>query len=187
MKRVSFRDGLILLGILLMMLLPFVATGWYVAHKHQWAHSRLEEVEPRYARLLGLDAQRPDIAAVRAQADAARAQYTYPASQDANQSGNAAQQRIRDIFSSAGLQVISSQVMPPKEEKGFDRIPITVRTEGEMLAVHSALAVLSSQMPVIIINELEILLPGGLSNANPRFTPRLSASFSLSVLKERSR
>lgn len=48
-----------------------------------------------------------------------------------------------------------------------------MRTEGEMLAVQSALAVLSNQVPVIIINELEILLPGGLSNANPKVTPRL--------------
>ena len=75
--------------------------------------------------------------------------------------------------------------MPPKDEKIFDRIPITVRTEGEMLAVQSALAVLSNQVPVIIINELEILLPGGLSNANPKVTPRLAASFNLSVLRER--
>ena len=54
-----------------------------------------------------------------------------------------------------------------------------------MLAVQSALAVLSNQVPVIIINELEILLPGGLSNANPKVTPRLAASFNLSVLRER--
>ena len=185
MKRISPREGLVLAGFLIVLLLPFLALGWYVAHKHQWAQARLEELEPRYARLLGLEAQRPDIVAALAQADAARAQYTYPASQDANQSGNAAQQRIRDIFSSAGLQVISSQVMPPKDEKIFDRIPITVRTEGEMLAVQSALAVLSNQVPVIIINELEILLPGGLSNANPKVAPRLAASFNLSVLRER--
>ena len=185
MKRISPREGLVLAGFLIVLLLPFLALGWYVAHKHQWAQARLEELEPRYARLLGLEAQRPDIVAALAQADAARSQYTYPASQDANQSGNAAQQRIRDIFSSAGLQVISSQVMPPKDEKIFDRIPITVRTEGEMLAVQSALAVLSNQVPVIIINELEILLPGGLSNANPKVAPRLAASFNLSVLRER--
>ena len=95
MKRISPREGLVLAGFLIVLLLPFLALGWYVAHKHQWAQARLEELEPRYARLLGLEAQRPDIVAALAQADAARAQYTYPASQDANQSGNAAQQRIR--------------------------------------------------------------------------------------------
>lgn len=185
MKRVSTGEGLVLAGFLIVMLLPFIALGWYVAHKHQWAQARLEELEPRYARLLGLEAQRPEIVAALVQADAARALYTYPASQDANQSGNAAQQRIRDIFSGAGLQVISSQVMPPKDEQSFDRIPITVRAEGEILAVQSALAVLSNQVPVIFINELEILLPGGLSNVNPKVAPRLAVSFSLSVLRER--
>lgn len=186
MKSISSRQALVLAGSVVFLVLPFLLLGWYVAGKHLWAQERLEELTPRHARLLGLEAQRADIAAVLAQAESARSQYTYPASQDVNQAGNAAQQRIRDIFSSAGLQVISSQVLPPKEEKNLDRIPVTVRTEGEMLALQSALAVLSSQMPVIVINELDVQLPGGLSNAHPKMAPRLAASFNLSVLRERS-
>lgn len=186
MKNISSRQGLVLTGTVIVLLLPFILLGWYVADKHLWAQARLEELTPRHARLLGLEVQRADIAAVLVQAEAARSQYTYPAAQDANQAGNAAQQRIRDIFSSSGLQVISSQVLPPKDEKNLDRIPITVRAEGEMLAVQSALAVLSSQVPVIVINELDVQLHGGLSNTNPKVTPRLATSFSLSVLRERS-
>lgn len=186
MKIARYRESMVVGASMVAMLLPFIVLGGYMAQKHQWAQERLDELRPRYARLLGLEVQRADIAATLARADAARAQYTYPATQDANQAGNSAQQRIRDIFTSAGLQVNSSQVLPPKDEKGFDRIPVVVRVEGEMLAVQSALAVLSSQTPVIVINDLDVQLPGGLANASPKFAPRLTVTFSLSVLRERT-
>ena len=186
MRRVSSREVAILMGTLALIMLPVALLGWYVVGKHQWAQQQLEQLEPRYARLLGLEAQRAEIETVKAKASAARTQFVYPSTQDANQTGNSAQQRVRDIFSAAGLQVISSQVLPAKEEKGFDRIPLTLRTEGELLAVQSALAVVSSQLPVIVINELEVQVQGGIANQNPKVAPKLSAQFSLSVLRERS-
>jgi len=186
MKRISSREGLILVCTVALAIFPLALLGWYVAERHVNAETQLAQMEPRYARLLGLEAQRTDIEAVLSRASEARSQYIYPASQDANQTGNAVQQRIRDIFSAAGLQVISSQVLPAKDEKGFDRIPLTVRTEGEMLALQSALAVLTSQLPIIVINDLDIQLQGGYANSDPKVAPRLSAQFGLSVLRERT-
>lgn len=93
---------------------------------------------------------------------------------------------MRDIFSSAGLQILSSQALPAKTEKGFDRIALSVRAEGDMLAVQSALAVLTSQSPAIVIDDLDIQLQGSLSNADSKTAPRLGANFSLSVLREPS-
>ncbi len=186
MNPLKSRDTMVLATTVMVLLLPLALLGYYMADKHQWAQSQLAELEPRYARLLGLEAQGAEMAELLGRAQAARAKYVYPASQDATQAGNAAQQRVRDIFSSAGLQVISSQVLPPKEEKGFDRIPLAVRTEGEWLAVQSALAVLSSQVPIIVINELDLQVQGGLGNTAGAQAPRLAAQFSLSVLRERS-
>ncbi len=171
---------------LIVVCLLLVGGVWYVLQKHSWAQNRLAQLEPRYARLLGLEAQHTDLQQALQRASALRTQYVYPAVQDEAQTGNQAQQKVRDIFSAAGLQIVSSQVLPAKEEKGFDRIPLVVRTEGELLAVQSALAVLGSQQPVIVINELEIQVPGGLGNLNLKFSPRLAAQFSLSVLRERS-
>lgn len=185
MQRTNLRQGALLIGSIFVCLLPFVMAGGYVMHKHQWAQVRLEELEPRYARLAGLKEQQADIGAALERALVMRAQYVYPAVADANQTGNMAQQRVRDILSAAGLQVVSSQVLPAKEEKGFDRIPLSVRAEGEWLAVQSALAVLGSQTPVILINELDIQIPGGLANLNTKVAPRLAATFNLSVLRER--
>ncbi|RYH36523.1 MAG: general secretion pathway protein GspM [Alcaligenaceae bacterium] len=185
MRKLQIRKLALVIGTLLVVLTPLILGGWYVASKHQWASGNLATLEPRHARLLGLEAQHEEIASVLAKADQMRAQYTYPATQDSNQTGNVAQQKVRDIFSAAGLQIRSSQVLPPKEEKGFDRIPLTLRTEGDLIAVQSALAVLSSQLPIIILDDLEIQVVGGLASANPKFTPKLTAQFGISILRER--
>lgn len=186
MNFLKSRDSVVLAITVMVFLLPLALLSYYMVQKHQLVQSRLAELEPRYSRLLGLEAQGTEMADVLARAQAARVKYVYPASQDVNQAGNAAQQRVRDIFSSAGLQVISSQVLPPKVEKGFDRIPLAVRTEGEWLAVQSALAVLSSQVPIIVIDELDLQVQGGLGSTAAKQAPRIAAQFSLSVLRERS-
>ena len=186
MNSLKARHNLVLAGTALVLLLPLVLLGGYVTQKHQWAEQRLAELEPRYARLLGLEAQKAHIDAALLQVSALRAQYVYPSTQDAAQTGNAAQQRVRDIFSSAGLQILSSQALPAKSEKGFDRIPLSVRAEGDMLAVQSALAVLTSQSPAIVIDDLDIQLQGNLTNADGKTAPRLGANFNFSVLREPS-
>lgn len=171
--------------VALVLLLPLGGIGLYIFQKHQWAQARLQELEPRYARMVGLGAQRTEVAEVLAQARGLRGKYAYPADQDSTQAGNAAQQKLRDILSSAGLQLSSSQVLPLKAGKGYDRIPLTVRAEGEWLAVQSALAVLSTQTPVVVLEDFDIQLLGGLGNNNPKLQPKLAVNFSFSALKEK--
>lgn len=185
MKKLRMREWALVVGSLLLVLVPLAVAGWYVFDKHRWAEDNMAKLEPRHARMLGLQAQGEEIASVLAKANQMRAQYIYPSTQDSNQTGNVAQQKVRDIFSAAGLQIRSSQVLPPKEEKGFDRIPVTFRTDGDLIAVQSALAVLSSQMPIMILDDLDIQVIGGLAVANPKFAPKLSAQFGISVLRER--
>ena len=186
MSHSALRRGLIAAVVIAIILLPLVWGGMYVWGKHTWVRGNLERIEPRHARLLGLESQGADLAGLIQRAQALRTQYVYPATQDDAQTGNLAQQKVRSIFASAGLQVSSSQVLPSKENKGLDRIPISVRVEGDMLALQSALAVLSSQQPAIFLEELNIQLVGSLSQANNRVAPKLAAQFSFSVLRERS-
>ena len=185
MNTLAVRRTALVVLLLAFVLLPVIGGAVYVRTKHAWGKERLAQMDPRYARLLGLESQRGELEAARQRATELRAQYVYPAALDGTQTGNQAQQKVRDLFSSAGLQVITSQVLPPKEEKGFDRIPLVLRAEGELLGLQSALAVLGAQQPVIVINELDVQVLGGLANINPKLPPRLSAQFTLSVLRER--
>ena len=185
MNQAHVRRIGILASIAALVLLPMAWGGLYVWRQHQWVAENLARVEPRHARMLGLQAQQAELAQSLQNATALRQQYVYPVSQDEAQTGNLAQQKVRGILSAAGLQIISSQVLPPQEGDRFDSIPLSVRAEGDMLALQSALAVLSSQQPAIFLDELGIQLIGSLTQANHKFAPKLGIQLSLNVLRER--
>ena len=104
-------------------LLVFTA-GSYVYNKHQWASQRLSEFEPRYARLAGLERNHDNLAQALAQSQAMQSWYLHPPGVDGTQTGNEVQQRIRSLLTSAGMTVVSSQVLPIKQEQGLERIPL---------------------------------------------------------------
>lgn len=180
MKRMISPEALLLVLIALAVVLPLALGGVFVFQKHQWAQNQLAELEPRHARLQGLQESAQNLASAQAQTRDLLAQYVYGADQDASQVGNSAQQRIRDIFTAAGLQIVSSQVLPPKAEKTVDKIPLSVRIEGDLIALQSALAVLSSQTPAITVNGLNVQTMGTVKADAPQ---RLAGQFDLFVLR----
>jgi general secretion pathway protein M len=173
--------GLLALALLTMALLLGVA-AFVVKGIQQRAEQRLADIEPRHARLLGLQASQATLHGAIEKVQSLRAQWAYPSTQDAAQAGNTAQQRVREIFMGAGLQVLSSQVLPPKEDKDFDRIWLTLRTEGDAMALQSALALLSAQQPVLMVSELEVQAQSN----QPNMAPRLAVQWTLSVMRARS-
>ena len=181
MKQFVIREKAALAVSLLVLVLPLALAGWYVFQKHRWAQDRLQELEPRYARMLGMEAHTEDLEKARNEARNLLTRYTYPASRDVSQAGNDAQQRVRNIFSAAGLEIVSSQVMPAKTEKSFDRIPLAVRTEGELLALQTALVGLTGQSPAILVDGVAVQTIGAVKADKPQ---RLGVQFNLSVLRE---
>ena len=167
-----------------LLLIPLISVAWYIYHKHQWAQMRLVELEPRYARLKGLDLHREEIETALKTAVKIRAAYAYPAGQDSVQTGNAAQQKVRELLTAAGLTVVSSQVLSFKPEGGFDRIPLSVRAEGDLLAVATALSILNEQLPVLLLNDVEVRNQGNLQSMNVKVAPRIALQLNLSVLRE---
>lgn len=150
MKKIGRRDLAVVLVTLVLVLTPLILVGGYLYSKYQWATHRIAEVEPRHARLSGLMAHKDSLARAHAQAAERLAQYLHPVGQDANQVGNDVQQRIRSVLSTAGLSIVSTQVLVAKDEKNFERIPLAVRAEGDMMAVQLALAALDEQKPAIL-------------------------------------
>lgn len=185
--RVS-KDVALVVASILLALAPLAAGGIYVYQKHLWAEGLMTQLEPRYARLTGLELQKSELEDIRKRVLQAQTEYVYPASMDVSQAGNAAQQHVREIFAAAGMQISSSQVLQPKDEKGYDRIALKVQAEGELLALQSVLTVLGSQKPVIIIDGVTIQLLGSLNTpSSAKQAPvRLTTQFSLSVLKDRT-
>ncbi|MFE8643458.1 type II secretion system protein GspM [Sphingomonas sp. NCPPB 2930] len=176
------QDRLALLAMGVLLLVPVLLGASYLWSRHAAAQSALEQLEPRYARLLGIEASRPQMEAADAAARASLARFVYPSTQDGGQAGNSAQQKIRDIFTASKLDIASSQVLAGKTEGDFERVPVSVRAEGELLALQTALIDLASQSPAILVDRLTIQ---GSSYLRPDAT-RLTMQFSFSVLRARS-
>jgi len=169
--------------LLALLCLPVVLAGVYVWQKHQWATQRLAELEPRHARLQGLLAREAEFQQASEKAGVQIRRHAYHVSVDANQAGNEAQQRIREVFAGSGLTGSARPVRPAKEEGPFDRIPGALAVEGEMFQVQAALLALGATQPTVLIDAVT-LRPTGL--APPSSSPRLAGQFRLSVLRERS-
>lgn len=172
-------------AVLLFLLALFAAVvalfGFYAQGIYRADEEKLQTLEPRYARLVGLALEKDQLTAALAATRSAVARHIYPGSRDISQAGNDAQQRVRDTFSRAGLEVLSSQVLPSKPSKQFDRIPITVRIEGEYLTLQTALASLPSLTPTLFVDGFNVQ---NVSAANKPDAPiRLVVQLELFVLR----
>jgi general secretion pathway protein M len=155
----------------------------YVIAKHRWARAALAEIEPRYARLLGLQGSANDLERASAERRAALGRQAYLASQDLAVASSDAQQRAREAFTKAGLQVASTQILPPKPVEGFDRIPLVLRLEGDLAALHAALVTLPAQTPALFVDGFNVQTTG---MPLPDAPQRLNIQVNLFVLRVRT-
>lgn len=168
---------------LLALFVPFATGGWWVWQKHVWAQQQLAQLEPRYARLLGLQASKDSLVRLEAETKAQLARRVYPATQDTAQAGNDAQQRIRTLFADSKLDIGSIQVLPPKEQKSFDRIGVVLRVEGDLVGMQNAMALLEAQSPTVWVEAVAVQTIGAVK---PKSVQRLGGQFTLFVLRSRS-
>jgi general secretion pathway protein M len=157
------------------------AAAALVWNRHQAVQAQLSTIEPRYARILGLGAERARMETLAKQSGEALARHVYPASGDGTQAGNQAQQRARALFAQSGLEVQSIQVLPARTVGRFDRIPISLRAEGELLPLQTALAAMPSLAPTLFVEAVNIQV----QQVRPGGEPRLGMQFDLFVLRAR--
>lgn len=139
------------LAWLLAIALAAVAGVLAVMDVHRRASDALETIAPRYARLLGVQAGRERIATAASQLGQGAQRHAYDVARDASQTANDAQQRAKDLFSKAGLEVLTMQVQPVRQTPHYERVPIALRIEGELQALQAALATLPSTSPTIFV------------------------------------
>ena len=133
----------------------------FLMKKYAWAQDRLRDIEPRHAVLKGLLQQKGQLAEIQGQLDNNYARYVYPAKVDPGQAGNEALQRVREMANGSGLQVVSSQVMPPRDDAGMQRIGLNLRVEGEYSAVIKFLQEIGRLSPVVYSESLQLSAQGG--------------------------
>src|SRR5256885_9489629 len=78
----SGRQILLLTLSAAVLVLPLVLVALWVYGKHQWADGQLASLEPRYARVLGMQQQQTEIQEALEQLQGIRAQHVYPGDRD---------------------------------------------------------------------------------------------------------
>lgn len=175
--RVS-KNTWILTATFAVLLLPLVIGAGYVFQKHQWASARLAELEPRYARLSGILTAESELEEANVKSAQTLSAYLHSSDKVLNQLGNEVQQQVRDVLVAGGLRVGSTQILPAKpDNSGFDRVQLTIKAEGELLALQTALVGLQSIKPAIFVDSFSIRIVG---------TPRADAAQNLSIQMELS-
>lgn len=144
-----------------------------VWNRHQAVQDQLSTIEPRYARILGLKSERARMETLANQSREALVRHVYPVATDGTQAGNQAQQRARALFTQSGLEVSSIQALPARTVGRFDRIPISMRAEGELLGLQTALAAMPSLAPTLFVESLNIQVSDPRSNGEPRLGVQL--------------
>lgn len=183
MSRIPGRIVFIQIAILLAFAAPLVAGGAYVWHKHAWAQARLEELEPRHARLQGVRDLLPDLEKAAQDARSVLDKAAYPATTDAIKAGNDAQQRIRSVFEASQLAIVSVQVLEPKEEEGFQRIRVVLQADGVLPKLQEAVIRLKDLAPMVMVDSFAFQSTGAV---RPASAQSISASFEFSVLRSKS-
>ncbi len=180
LERRALISVAVTVGAVLALLL---VAGQYIVSKHLWATQRLEEIEPRYARLLGLRDAGAQLEEALKQARAALPKLGFTADRDAAQVGNDLQQLARRALQTAGLSVASSQVLAPRGEAGFERVGVTLQAEGALSGVQLALAALQAEAPRMTFDSLLLQSTGRFADDG---TPIVSCRLTLTVLRLQS-
>jgi general secretion pathway protein M len=132
-----------------------VAAG-YAWERYLAAQAVIEEIEPRYARLLGLQGADGPLKKTVLDAYASLRRWAYPAEQDSGKAGNDVQQRARKAAEASGMNIVSSQVLPVRLENGVEQIPVSLTLEGGLQGLQMTLAALAADAPVLFVDTLSL-------------------------------
>lgn len=127
-----------------------------ILSRAQSAQDTLQSLEPRYARLLGLEGERGRLEQALTQTSGVLEDAAYPAALGAGRVGADLQQKLRVASERAGFAVVSSRVAPAKALEGFDEIPLSLRVEGSLANLEAMLRALPGISPAVHLRSLSV-------------------------------
>jgi len=160
------------------LLLVCVVFGVELHARYQWAYASLERIEPRYARLAGLQASADQIRQALEVSRQNLARFVYPASIPLERVGAEAQQRARELAAAKGLAVINSRIEGGGEEGGLERVSIILTVQGNGEQLQQMLVGLAETSPVMFLQSARLQGPRGRTAAD-----RVTAQLNLIVNK----
>lgn len=116
---------------------------------------RLEDMEPRIARLHGLVYSEEALRDSGSEVAGSLTALAYPVA-EAAATGARVQQELRRHLEGAGLSVSGSQVLPAVPMQGLEEIRVTLTASGSSEAFDQALLALQEARPLLLVRKLEL-------------------------------
>lgn len=118
--------------------------------------SRVEALEPRVARLLGLIENEELLRAATGEVDKRVINLVYPATQDRATVSANLQKDLRQILVDAGLSVTNSQVLQVREREVFDYISVKMTVTGDLSGLDAALVSMGEYLPLVLVESMDV-------------------------------
>lgn len=148
--------------------------------RHAWADDTLGELEPRHARLAGLQHVEPRINAA---VDASReqlARFVFPAATPSERIGTELQQRVRQLAETVGLAVINSRILPVRAADSLEFVGVVVTVQGDAAALRGLLLALPEEQPTLQLDAATLQGARGRDQAG-----RLTAQLTIGAMRAR--
>lgn len=143
------------LSLLCPVILVIIAIGDFWLLRQQYA-SEIDNISPRTARLLGFIQTEDQLDTAVARINGGLDAVAYPGDIDSDMTAAAMQQKIREVMTNTGLSVSGSQILPPKEIEGFERLLLNITVEGNIDALDEAISDLRLLRPLVLIEAVNI-------------------------------
>lgn len=141
---------------LLLVALVIGVAGSLLLTRSQSAADQLQAVEPRFARLLGLQGERRRFEQALAQTTEILKEEAYAADLGSGRVGADMQQKLRAASETAGFTVVSSRIGTVFTHDGFEEIPLSLRLEGTLQNLESMLQALPALRPALHLRSLSV-------------------------------
>ncbi|MGL1832267.1 type II secretion system protein GspM [Rhodocyclaceae bacterium SMB388] len=141
---------------LLVIVALLYAGGTWLLEAHADARRELDDIGARHARLASLRDATPQIVAALHDATARLDRYAYPVSVGVDRVGADLQQRVRALAATAGLGVVGSQILAPREMEAFQLVSMMATLDGGIEQVHALLHLLAEAEPAIRVEYVGI-------------------------------
>lgn len=175
-RRARIAVGFLLCAILL----GLVLLGSELQSRHAWANDALGELEPRHARLAGLQHVGPRIDAAVEGSREQLARFVFPAATPSERIGTELQQRIRQLAVTAGLAVVNSRILPARAQDSLEFVGVVVTVQGDAAGLRSLLLVLPEEHPALLLDAATLQGARGREQAG-----RLTAQLTVGAMRAR--
>lgn len=148
----------------------------------------IDSIRPRTARLLGIEQSAEALARAGARAESLLEEVAYAGGSDSAANAATMQQEIRELMTSAGMSIATSQILPPQQEDGYERLRLDITVEGNVNQLDRALEELAAARPLVFIEAARVKHFHGAGSAsyrrhvqsgNPEDPRKLTARFEL--------